>query len=383
MIRKGLVLMSGDNDKNKKGFSGLSDLASDVSGVDEPIKLGSKAEAKPSAPEQSPQLQREKDTSKPERENQSSPPPIETVSSGNNTGSSGGEWWIWTPVISAISGAVFVVIVMITDYHPKSSPAPVVRTPISSQNGGLKYIKPSVGTNNVLSVPQIRWCIREGIRIDAMRGVIDTNDAKVGIFNRIVNDYNSHCGSYRYRQGSQSRAERDVEPYRSQIVAEAIRQVRQLGRSHSAPKKPSAKYTREAQQLLTQLGYNPGPIDGDCGRRTVAAVKAFQRNAGITQDGWIDQDLLSVLRRVASQRSSSPPRVGSRSAQEAKRSSGIPANAYVSGNQWYCKSGYRKTGGKCVSINPPANSYIYRDQWYCKSGYRKVEDNCVPILGNK
>jgi hypothetical protein len=40
--------MAGNNDKNKKGFSGLSDLASDVSDVDEPIKLESKTEDKPS-----------------------------------------------------------------------------------------------------------------------------------------------------------------------------------------------------------------------------------------------------------------------------------------------------------------------------------------------
>jgi hypothetical protein len=191
----------------------------------------------------------------------------------------------------------------------------------------------------VLSVPEIRWCIREGIRIEAMRDVID-NNAGIDEFNRIVNDYNSRCGSYRYRQGSQSRAERDVEAYRSQIVAEAIREARQLGRSYpsvspgastsSAPKKPNAQHTREAQQLLTDLGYDPGPVDGDYGRRTADAVKAFQRDVGITQDGWIDQDLISVLRRVANQRSSiAPPKVESRPAQESRRSSGLRTRTLI------------------------------------------------------
>ena len=314
--------MAGDNDKDKKGFSGLSDLASEVSDVDEPIKPEPKVEAKPSTPELPPQPQREKDTSEPDRETQSSSPPIETVSFGNNTGSSGGKW------ILGIIGVAFVIWLINNggqsnrkpsynpqsssqSYgYPKSSPAPAVRTLSSAQRtAGLKYTKPSVGTNNVLSVPQLRWCIREGIRIQAMRGVIDTN-AGIDEFNRIVNDSNSRCGSYRYRRGSQSRAERDVEPYRSKIVAEAIREARQLGRSYqpsypsvssgtstrSTPKKPSAQYTREAQQLLTDLGYDPGPIDGDYGRRTAAAVKVFQRDAGITQDGWIDQDLLSGLK---------------------------------------------------------------------------------------
>lgn len=395
--------MAGDNNKDKKGFSGLSDLASEVSGIDEPIKPEPKAEAKPSAPKQRPQPQREAATSEPERKTTSSPPPIETVSSGKSGGGSGGKW------ILGIIGVIFVIWLINNagqsnkkpsytppsssqSYsYPQSTPAPAVQTPSTTQSAGLQYTKPSVGTNNVLSVPEIRWCIREGIRIEAMRDVIDTN-AGIDEFNRIVNDYNSRCGSYRYRQGSQSRAERDVEAYRSQIVSEAIRDARQLGsRSYpsvspgastsSAPKKPNAQHTREAQQLLTDLGYDPGPVDGDYGRRTADAVKAFQRDAGITQDGWIDQDLLSVLRRVASQRSSSPPRVESRPAQETRRSSGIPANAHIdyTGRNWECDRGFRQVGNECVKIQMPANSHIdYTGRaWECDRGFRQVNNECV------
>ena len=409
--------MAGDNDKNKKGFSGLSDLASEVTGVDEPIKSEPKAEAKPSAPEQSPRPQREKDTSKAERKTQSSPPPIETVSSGNNTGSSGGKW------ILGIIGVAFVIWLInnggqsnrkpsytppssTQSYgYPKSSPAPAVRTPISSQNGGLKYIKPSVGTNNVLTVPQIRWCVREGIRIEAMRGIIDTN-AKVGMFNRIVNDYNSRCGSYRYRQGSQSRAERDVEPYRSQIVAEANREARQLVSSyqpsypsvsprtstHSVPKKPSAQYTREAQQLLTDLGYDPGPIDGDYGRRTAAAVKAFQRDAGLTQDGWVDQDLLSALRkakaaykRAAVSPSKSQRQTNVQTPKKTGTTGGMPANAHLhySGRKWECDDGYLQQGNECIKFHVPTNAHLHYSgrKWECDDGYKQQGSVCVSIFG--
>lgn len=315
--------MAGDNDKNKKGFSGLSDLASEVSDINEPIKPEPKAEAKPSTPKQPPQPQREAAPSEPKQKTTSSPPPIEPASSGKSGGGSGGKW------ILGIIGVIFVIWLINNagqsnkkpsytppsssqNYsYPQSTPAPAVQTPSTTQSAGLQYTKPSVGTNNVLSVPEIRWCIREGIRIEAMRDVID-NNAGIDEFNRIVNDYNSRCGSYRYRQGSQSRAERDVEAYRSQIISEAIREAKQLGHSYqssypsvspgastsSAPKKPNAQYTREAQQILTDLGYDPGPVDGDYGRRTADAVKAFQRDAGITQDGWIDEDLLSTLRRA-------------------------------------------------------------------------------------
>ncbi len=405
--------MAGDNDKDKKGFSGLSDLASEVSGVDEPIKPEPKAEAKPSTPKPPPQPQREKDTPEPERKSKRSPPPVETVTSGTNTGGSGGKW------ILGIIGVAFVIWLInnegqnnrTSSYnppstpqsygYPQSSPAPAVRAPSSAQNAGLQYTKPSVGTNNVLSVAQIRWCIREGIRIEAMRSVIDSN-AEVGKFNRIVDDYNSRCGSYRYRQGSQSRAERDVESYRSQIVAEAIREARKLSGSYqpsypsissgtsnsSAPKKPSAKYTREAQQLLTDLGYDPGPIDGDYGRRTAAAVSAFQRDAGITQDGWIDQDLLNALRRAKAARKptavSQPKPQRQTNVQTPKKSGttgGMPANAHLhySGRKWECDDGYLQQGNECIKFHVPANAHLHYSgrKWECDDGYNPQGDRCI------
>lgn len=315
--------MAGDNDKDKKGFSGLSDLVSEVSGIDEPIKPEPKVETKPSTPKQPPPPEREAAPAEPERITTNSSPPIETVSSGKSAGGSGGKW------ILGIIGVIFVIWLINSGdqnnkkpsysppsssqsySYPQNSAAPVVQTPSTTQSSGLQYTKPSVGTNNVLSVPEIHWCIREGIRIEAMRDVID-NNAGIDEFNRTVNDYNSRCGSYRYRQGSQSQAERDVEPYRSQIVAEAISEARQMGRSNqpsypsvspsattsSNPRKPNTQDTREAQQLLADLGYDPGPADGNYGRRTIEAVKVFQRKVGITQDGWIDEDLLSKLRRA-------------------------------------------------------------------------------------
>jgi len=162
----------------------------------------------------------------------------------------------------------------------------------------------------------------------------------------------------------QSRAERDAAAYRNQIVLEAIREARQLGsRSYSsvlpdvltssAPKKPSAQYTKEAQQFLTDLGYDPGLVDGDRGCRTADAVKTFQRDAGITQDGWIDEDFLSALRRVANQRSSiAPPGVKLMPAQEKRKSTGIPANAGFLVRTATAMTGYRKVANKHKRVFP-------------------------------
>ena len=397
-----------ENKNNKKGFSGLSDLASEVSGIDDSINSDPKAEAKPSTPKLAPQPQREAAPSEPEQKPKNSPPPVETVSTGNNEGTSGGKW------ILGVIGFFFVIFLINNagqstkkpsytqpsssqSYSsPQSNPAPVVQAPSTVQSAGLQYTKPSIGSNNVLSVPEIRWCIREGIRIEAMRDIID-NNAGIDEFNGIVSDYNSRCGSYRYRQGSQSRAEHDVKAYRSQIVSEAVSEARQMGSSYqpsypsvspgvstsTAPKKPNSQYTREAQQLLTDLGYDPGPVDGDYGRRTADAVKAFQRTADITQDGWIDQNLLSVLRRVASQRSGSPPKVESRPAQETRRSSGIPANAHIdyTGRNWECDRGFRPVGNECVRVSMPQNAHIdYTGRnWECDRGFRSIGNECIRV----
>lgn len=231
--------MTGNKSKDKKGFSGLSDMASEVIGVDEDIEIETKADAKPLTPIQQPQ-QPEAAPSEPEREAIWSNEDIGTVIYGKSSMGSIGKW------ILGIIGVVFVIWLISngeqsnknssyisppssqSHSYPQRTPTTEVQTLSTTKSTGQQYKKPSVGTNNVLSVPEIRWCVRDRIRIEAMRNAIDTNEG-IDEFNRIVNDYNSRCGSYRYRQGSQSRAERDVEAERSQIVTEAIKEARHLG----------------------------------------------------------------------------------------------------------------------------------------------------------
>ena len=376
--------MAVDNGKGIKGFAGLTDLASEVSDINGSINPEQMVEANPSTPRESSQPRREAVSSKSDRKTTSSPPPIKTSGTFKSGGGSGGKW------ILGIIAAIFVIWLMNaggqgnnrSSYSPSSSSqsysylqstqGPETQMSSTTQGGGLQYTRPSVGTDNVLPVTEIRWCIRERIRIEAMRDVINTN-AGIDKLNRFVDDYNSRCGSYRYRDSSHSQAKREVETYRSQIVAEAIREASQLDRSYqssypsasssastsSALKKPDAQLTREAQQLLTDLGYDPGPIDGDYGRRTADAVKAFQHTAGIDQDGWIDEDLLSTLRKAKAAFKPAVPsqpkpqtRASSKSLKKVAASPGMPANAHrdYTGRKWECDPGYKQRGSECVSI---------------------------------
>lgn len=66
------------------------------------------------------------------------------------------------------------------------------------------------------------------------------------------------------------------------------------------------------QRLLTQAGCSPGPIDGLCGRRTMAAIERFQHGLIAQPDGRVDVNgptfrrLRTAGQPVPSVRSSSP-----------------------------------------------------------------------------
>ena len=47
----------------------------------------------------------------------------------------------------------------------------------------------------------------------------------------------------------------------------------------------SGPQTRRLQRVLKSLGDDPGPVDGSYGSLTAKGVEAFQRSAGLTQDG--------------------------------------------------------------------------------------------------
>ena len=54
----------------------------------------------------------------------------------------------------------------------------------------------------------------------------------------------------------------------------------------------------EMQELLTRLGYNPGAADGIVGARTQAALRSFQREHNIPEDGFASAVILERLRNA-------------------------------------------------------------------------------------
>jgi len=159
--------------------------------------------------------------------------------------------------------------------------------PVEAQMFSTK--KPPVGTDHVHSTSEIRWCLAEGIRIDAVRSFNETQ-ADVADFNRWVDDYNSRCGSYRYRQGNLSSAKRDVEAHRSE--------VREAAREAAAAEKQqkTSSLTKKIQLALQSLGYKPGPADGIYGSNTAEAIKRYQRENSLMVSGQVSEELLEQLK---------------------------------------------------------------------------------------
>lgn len=52
----------------------------------------------------------------------------------------------------------------------------------------------------------------------------------------------------------------------------------------------------DVQKALRRAGFDPGPIDGRLGKKTRSAIKAFQKQQGLTADGIIGEKTWSSLR---------------------------------------------------------------------------------------
>ncbi|MBK9130415.1 MAG: peptidoglycan-binding protein [Gammaproteobacteria bacterium] len=292
-----------------KGFAGLSSMVSDVDDVvSSKPKQPQKPHSEPHPKQTAGGSQQPKQTStKPTSQTYQAP----AQPSG---GSSAGKWFVG---IAVVIGLIWLANQSDNSrpsksgYSPGSSststaPAsqPVIAQPQAPSRPSES--KPSVGRNNVLSTAQIRYCLAEKIRLDAAEAVINNySDSDVDRFNGYVNDYNSRCGEFRYRQGALESARRDVDPYRSQLQAEGrnrfVRSPATTARTQestpaSKPSRPTPDATVLAiQRRLNELGYNAGTPDGLFGNKTRAAIQAFQGDNGITVDGVASSKLLALL----------------------------------------------------------------------------------------
>ncbi|RLA50422.1 MAG: hypothetical protein DRR42_13230, partial [Gammaproteobacteria bacterium] len=392
--------MDNEEEKEKeevKGFAGLSSMASDVDAVVDSTPKKTQKASSDSATKQSadnrPQDKEEQPGADPWTGQRTTQP---------SGGSSAGKWLIG---IAVVIGLIWLANqsdsnrpsrpadspgISSTSVAPASQPAVVQpQAPIRPSES-----KPSVGRNNVLSTGQIRYCLAEKIRLDASEAVLNNyRDSDVDRFNGYVNDYNSRCGEFRYKQGALESARRDVEPYRGQLQADGRgRFVRTTSVATIAPSSPQApkpaRPTPDAtvqaiQGRLNELGYSAGTPDGLFGNKTKAAIQAFERNSGLEIQGLANVSLLRQLESSGQVVNEGLNDRNTTSFDQGEGARGLPDNATLAswGSDWVCNSGYFKSGTECRAVQVPTNGQLasWGSDWVCNSGYYKSGTECRAV----
>lgn len=234
-------MVTGENDEKEegKGFAGLSSLVSDVD-TSPPAAKKEPAIATPSAACQA---------------QQSAQPQPQSPEAASNTYQEHPQPSFWSSEGKGLLGiaAVIGVLWLIGQSH-KSTTSPVVAHTPPAQSAAPSYTPPAqlqapsrpvetmppVGQNLVFSREQIRYCLAEDIRLGAAKSAVNNYiDADVDRFNAMVADYNNRCSSFQYQTNNRGRndlnsAQRDIEPFRSQLQSEGGKRFADLSLGQSS-----------------------------------------------------------------------------------------------------------------------------------------------------
>jgi S1-C subfamily serine protease len=85
--------------------------------------------------------------------------------------------------------------------------------------------------------------------------------------------------------------------------------VRHYGSASAGAAAASPQLVAAIQTLLTRLGYDPGPANGQVGLKTNMAISAFQKSIGVRGDGQPSEAVRAQLEKATAERSASaaPP----------------------------------------------------------------------------
>ncbi|WP_306005211.1 hypothetical protein [Aquicoccus porphyridii] len=113
-----------------------------------------------------------------------------------------------------------------TSYQPTTTyqPSTQRQTTTSPSATTTAEIRPPVGQGLALSRAQVRYCVFQGERLEAMRSMTTTN-YQISQFNALIDDYNSRCSNYRYTSGVLSSVRREAQGKTAEFTADARRTV--------------------------------------------------------------------------------------------------------------------------------------------------------------
>jgi hypothetical protein len=119
--------------------------------------------------------------------------------------------------------AVIAAVPVVAYYYltPNQPPGPSLPAPLPEEK------PPVVQGNLALPDRQVRYCLAQGIRIQAAdKAVNPASAAEVSRFLALYDDYNPRCGSYRFDLGVMKAAREEVESRREALEREGVTLIR-------------------------------------------------------------------------------------------------------------------------------------------------------------
>lgn len=121
---------------------------------------------------------------------------------------------------------------------------------------------------------------------------------------------------------------------------------------------------RTIQADLTELGYDPGPVDGMAGPATEQAIKAYQEDAGLEADGRITRQLTKHLAAAVGREVTQEPKAGSDIGAVQVDNAGLPPE-YDAGDT------YIWSNGRVETVVRAAGNKLF---WQTNDGVRFTAD---------
>lgn len=392
--------------EDRKGFAGLDGLLSDISDDESTCNQRMGSPSLPLSPASTPppaEVASEipSPPSKHQTPNISNPtvrqpapattPPQDRPNS-NPPQKPGGIKWGWVIVIG-----FFAVLYFNSNTKPTNSnalPSPDAST--LAPNKSKVEQMPPVGIDRIFSNDEIRYCLSEDIRIEAMKSSVnDYSSNEISRLNLAVDDYNSRCLSYRYRKGALETIRSEVETNRSSLFTEGRGRVlswrpstEPVPNSQSYQPAPVPTYTSPVPTTPTPPSYQaaqqprdtaPAPSGSNAKGKSTEHRESRNRSQ-LDVDANMDRSNVQKPQ----------PNVSCPYRSRNQRDNGcvvVPENGIATTYGWRCKSGYVKNGEVCepVSVSAPEDATYDEtapDGWKCKSRFYKQGSTCKELPPN-
>ena len=238
---------------------------------------------------------------------------------------------------------------------------------------GPTVTMPPVGNGLVLTSDQIRYCVYEDRRIKGAEKVVNNYDqTSVSTFNAMVDDYNSRCSHFQYRQGALSPIETEADQIQTQLEQE--------GRDRMIP---TQTYDPAAAAADAAAAAADAAARATADAAAATALESSQQQPTYPSIEPAVSESQQVVPTLPESQTAAPSQEMYSAPQSQQQSDGLPAFSVKAsyGNGWVCMKGYAQAGNSCIPVDVPVNGTLdYTGHgWTCNRGFYQAGRECLPV----